>query len=71
MGYRYSKGIISQKYSYKGKNVQVKYQINGVSYESTRGWDSNPKRIGIGDSITFRYAISNPNLIITELEDSY
>lgn len=70
-GYKYSKGIISRKHSYKGKSIRVKYQIEGVCYETSLGWDSNPRNLGIGDSVSFRYATENPEYIITELEDDY
>lgn len=70
-GYKYSKGIIWRMHSYKGKSINVKYQIEGVYYESSRGWDSNPRDLGVGDSVSFRYATENPEYIITELEDDY
>jgi uncharacterized protein (UPF0333 family) len=70
-GYTYSKGIITVMHSYKGRTLEVKYQIDGVEYNCTRGWDNNPRNIGVGDSISFRFAIKNPNFIITELEDDY
>lgn len=70
-GYKYSKGIIRGMHSYKGKSVSVKYQIEGVYFESSRGWDSNPRNLGVGDSVSLRYAMENPEYIITELEDDY
>ena len=70
-GYKYSKGIISEMHSYKGHSIEVKYQIKGVHYESSLGWDSNPRKLGVGDSVSFRYATENPEYIITELEDDY
>jgi carbohydrate-selective porin OprB len=69
--YSYSKGIIVQKHSYKGHSIRIKYKIDNVDYEYTGGWDSNPRNIGVGDSISFKYSTDNPKLIITELEDGY
>jgi hypothetical protein len=70
-GYSYSKGIISAKHSYKGRTLGVKYQIGGVEYDCIRNWDNNPRNLGVGDSISFKYASDNPKIIITELENSY
>ncbi len=69
--YKYSKGIIVQKHSYKGHSIDVKYKIDNVDYEYIGGWDNNPRNIGVGDSISFKYSTDNPKLIITELENSY
>lgn len=69
--YKYSKGIIVQKHSYKGHSIDVKYRIDNVDYEYTGGWDNNPKNLDVDDSISFKYSIDNPELIITELEDIY
>lgn len=70
-GFGYSKGLIVQKKSYKGHTIQVKYEIEGKKYKYTGGWDRNPKNLGDGDSIMFRYALDAPELIITELDDGY
>jgi uncharacterized protein (UPF0333 family) len=35
-GYGYSKGIISEKHSYKGRTIHVKYRIGGIDYECIR-----------------------------------
>jgi len=70
-GYGYSKGIISEKHSYKGHSIRVKYQIGGIEYVCIRGWDSNPLDLGVGDSISFRYATGNHKIIITEMENDY
>ena len=70
-GYKYSKGIIVQKHSYKGHTIEVKYRINNMEYECTRNWDNNPKNLSVGDSIVLKYATHNPIVIITELESGY
>ena len=69
--YKYSKGVIVKKHSYKGQSIAVKYKIDNVDYEYAGGWDNNPRNIDVGDSILFKYSTDNPKLIITELEDSY
>lgn len=69
--YDYSKGLILNIHSYKGHSVKVKYSINGVNYEYSGGWDNNPQKLNIGDSISFKYSVREPKLIITELEDGY
>jgi hypothetical protein len=70
-GYKYSKGIIEEKHSYKGQTVTVRCQIDGVYYDCIRNWDTNPRNIGVGDSISFKYATNNHKVIITELEYRY
>ncbi len=69
--YEYSGGMITDYKSYKGHSIRVKYRIQGVTYEFHGGWDRNPKGLREGDSIRFRYSLTNPDLIITELEDEY
>ncbi|MVT40797.1 hypothetical protein GO495_09425 [Chitinophaga oryziterrae] len=69
--YGYAKGIIVKKKSYKGHSIEVKYQIGNKEYKYTGGWDNNPNNLGEGDSIKFRYAIDNPELILTELNNGY
>lgn len=69
--YGYSKGIIVQKQSYKGHSIEVKYQIGNKAYKYNGGWDSNPHNLREGDSISFRYALDAPELIVTELDNGY
>ncbi len=70
-GYGYAKGIISEKHSYKGHSIHVKYLMNKIEYECIRGWDINPQNLGVGDSISFKYSISNSQIIVTELENDF
>lgn len=60
-----------QKYSYKGHSIEVTYQIGSKEYRYNGGWDSNPHNLVEGDSISFRYALDAPELIVTELENGY
>jgi hypothetical protein len=49
----------------------VEYIIKNKKYEYSGGWIKNPKGLGEGDSISIRYSVENPELIITELENEY
>ena len=69
-GYKYGKGVITKMFHYKGHSVYVSYKINGVAYEYVGGWDDS-KGLNTGDSISFKYAINNPSMIITEVENEY
>lgn len=67
----YAKGVIIKMSFYKGHSVYVRYAIEGRQYVHSGGWDHNPGRLRVGDSIRFRYAREKPALIITELEDAF
>ncbi|CAG4993613.1 hypothetical protein DYBT9275_01201 [Dyadobacter sp. CECT 9275] len=69
--YNYSRGLITDFKSYKGHSLVVRYKIGSRYFEFSGGWDSNPKRLSEGDSISFRYSVENPRYIITELEKEY
>ena len=47
------------------------YKIQEKVYEYRGGWDVNANDHSEGDSISFKYAIDNPNMIITEMENIY
>jgi|GEM_PF-1097717 len=70
-GFKYSKGLIVEKHSYKGHSIKLRYQIGNKVYEQILGWDNNPKNLRVGDSILFKYAVKDPGMIITELEKAY
>ncbi|TWF32855.1 hypothetical protein FHW36_113110 [Chitinophaga polysaccharea] len=69
--YGYSKGVIVRLQSYKGHSIEVKYQIGNKDYKYGGGWDSNPHGLRKGDSISFRYALDAPEMIVTELDEGY
>ena len=69
-GYKYGRGLITKISSYKGHSVHVNYKINGSAFEHNGGWDDS-KGLTSGDSISFKYSISDPSKIITEIEDAY
>ncbi len=70
-GFLYSKGIITGIKSHKGHSIRVRYKIGEEIFETTNGWDSNPNRLSVGDSISLRYSVKNPENIITELEEEF
>lgn len=70
-GYKYARGIITNIHAYKGHSIEIKYNIDGKDYEYAGGWDNNPKKLNVNDSISFRYWISDPKFIVTELETKY
>lgn len=67
----YAKGVIVKMSSYKGRALVVQYKIGHTDYSHGGGWDHNPKHLGEGDSINFRYSVLTPQLIITEMEEGY
>jgi hypothetical protein len=69
--FKFSKGIITKMFFYKSQRIRIKYKINGVVYEYQGAWDDNPRSLREGDSISFRYSVGHPNLIINELEKDY
>jgi hypothetical protein len=69
--HQYVRGFVTKLSSYKGHNINVKYTVDNMEYESSTGWDINPNRINEGDSIWLKYATEDPRLIITELENDY
>lgn len=70
-GFAESKGIITSIKHNKGHTLRVKYMLNNKEYEYSGGWDHNPKRLDVEDSISFKYSIKRPDVLITELEDEY
>ncbi|NRF41033.1 hypothetical protein [Pedobacter foliorum] len=70
-GFGESKGIITSIKYYKGRSLRVKYTLNNKVYEYSGGWDHNPKRLDVEDSISFKYSIKRPEVLITELEYEY
>ncbi|MEC5145468.1 hypothetical protein [Chitinophaga sp. 212800010-3] len=70
-GFNYTKGVIVNKSSYKGHSIKVRYVINETVYVYEGGWDKDPNNLSVGDSINLKYALSTPELAITELENEY
>ena len=65
------KGVIADIHYHKGRTVEVKYTIKGIVYKYGGGWDINPDHKGEGDSVLLLYAIENPELAVTELENEF
>ncbi|WP_316794740.1 hypothetical protein [Pedobacter frigoris] len=70
-GFGESKGIITSIKYYKGHSLTVKYMLNDKEYKYSGGWDHNPKKLDVEDSISFKYSIKRPDVLITELENEY
>lgn len=68
--YKICRGIITDIKLYKGQIVRVKFKVNNVMFEGGDGLD-NRKNKKVGDSITVMYSVQDPNLFITELNNSY
>ncbi len=67
-----AKGVIVRNESDKYNHIFViKYHANKADYESWVTWYSNPKGLSVGDSISLRYSIKNPQLAISELDKAY
>lgn len=69
--FAYGKGIITKISYYKGHSLHVQYTIENVTYEHSGGWGKNPNHLGKDDSISFRYSMLKPELIVTEMENEY
>jgi hypothetical protein len=70
-GSKYAQGIITSIHYYKGRSIHIRYKVNGTNYEYNGSWDHNPKHLDKDDSISLKYAVSDPSVVITELEDGY
>jgi hypothetical protein len=68
--YKTTRGIITEKHTYKGNSIHVKYKVNGKVYEEIDGFEERYK-FNEGDSIALKYSVSKPNLMITEYNDKY
>ncbi len=68
--FKYTKGVVIKKTAYKGRHIRVKYKINGKEYIQSDGYDVDDV-INVGDTISVKYANDNPDLMITEYNESY
>ncbi|TFF33584.1 hypothetical protein E2R66_25245 [Mucilaginibacter psychrotolerans] len=69
--FKYSRGVITKMFYYKSQRIRIEYKLNGIKYQYEGSWDDDPRSLREGDSINFRYSVTNPNLIIHELENVY
>ena len=65
-----TQGLITNKSTYKGHSVRVKYKVNGKLYENSDGFDENQK-VEEGDSINVKYSKTKPELMLTEFNEKY
>lgn len=68
--FKTTRGIITEKHTYKGNSIHVKYNVNGKFYEEIDGFEKK-YIINEGDSITLIYSVTKPNLMITEYNGEY
>lgn len=68
--YKITRGIVTKKHTYKGNSVHVKYKVNGKDYEEIDGFEEKYK-FKEGDSITLKYSVTKPNLMVTEYNEEY
>ena len=68
--YILTKGIITDKTSYKGKSITVKYKVDNIFYEDSDGYDIEDN-IEVGDSILIKYSKTKPEFMITIFNDKF
>ena len=68
--FKTTRGIITEKHTYKGNSIHVKYKANGNVYEEIDGFEEKYK-FNEGDSITLIYSVTKPNLMLTEYNSEY
>lgn len=64
-------GLIIKRKSYKGRYFTIEYQVNGKIYEHKARIFDNTFDLGVGDSIKLKYALDDPNYVISEVERGY
>lgn len=68
--FKFTKGIVTNKNTYKGHFIKVKYIVNGKSYIESDGIDERDN-INKGDSIMVKYSTEKPELMITQFNDNF
>ncbi|KQM20733.1 hypothetical protein [Chryseobacterium sp. Leaf201] len=68
--YSLTKGIITKVSFYKGKNIRVRYKVDGKNID---GGNDIKELMGknVGDSLWIKYSNKNPEKFITELSVKY
>jgi len=64
------RGIVTEKHTYKGNSIHVKYKVDGKFYEGIDGFEERYK-FDIGDSLYIKYSKTKPELMITEYNSEY
>ena len=68
--YHTIRGIVTEKHTYKGNSIHVKYKVDGKFYEGIDGFEERYK-FDIGDSLFIKYSKTKPELMITEYNSEY
>ena len=68
--YKTTRGIVTEKNTLKGNSIHVRYKVNGKVYDEIDGFNEKYK-FNKGDSLTLKYSITKPELMITEYNDEY
>lgn len=68
--FKLTKGIVTNKNTYKGHFIKVKYIVNGRSYIESDGIDERDN-INKGDSVMVKYSTEKPELMITQFNDNF
>jgi len=68
--YNICKGVITDISLYKGHHIKVEFRIDNVIVTGSDGFEStNGKEVG--DSLSIKYHVKDPNIFITELNKNY
>jgi hypothetical protein len=68
--YEICKGVITKKFVYKGRTVDVEFKVRNIIYSGGDGVHIGKDK-KVGDSIFIKYYVKNPSFFITELNDEY
>jgi ribosomal protein S17 len=65
-----TKGVVVDKSVYKGRNIQVKYFVDGKEYIASDGI-SEDDNVQVGDTVSIKYSLQSPELMITQFNDKF
>lgn len=68
--FNYTKGIVTNKNTYKAHYIKVRYIVNGKSYIESDGIKTEDN-VNEGDSIVVKYSTEKPELMITQFNDQF
>jgi hypothetical protein len=68
--YKITRGIITEKHTYKGNSIHVKYKVNEKIYEGIDGFNEIYD-FKEGDSVVIKYSTTKPELMLTEFNDKF
>ena len=65
-----TEGIVTEKSTYKGNFITVKYKVNDKIYEASDGIRETDN-VEKGDTISLKYSKSRPELMMTIFNEEY